>query len=215
MSDARCIAPAARANTRCPRAREPGSLFCRRHEQAPAAQRGGWLSAERRRRRIAASDEQPLDASNVAPRLWVGGRPPFERDLPEFDMLVLCARELQPPDTAFHGRVVRCPIPDDVLTNAELTRVIAASKAAAEALAAGQRVLVTCQAGRNRSALVASLALARVTTMGAEELIKLMRDRRTPSALSNAHFQQLLRALVGAGRELPQHIAGLKRPPRG
>lgn len=141
-----------------------------------------------------------MDASRVANRLWVGAEPPTDRDLPSFDVIVLCAEEIQPERMAFHGTVIRSPIPDGTLTNAELTRALLASKAVADALIAGRRVLVTCAQGINRSALVASLALARVTRMSARDLILTMRLRRHPQALFNPHFQEILQRLVGAGR---------------
>jgi hypothetical protein len=205
-----CIAPRwPGVYTRCPNQAAAGSLFCRRHEQAPAAQRGGWLSAERRRRKLAAGD---LDITNITPpseggrgragprrSLWVGAQPPFDRDLPEFDVLVLCARELQPDQVAFHGRLMRCPLPDSVLTTQELHQALLTAKAIAEALIARRRVLVTCAAGINRSPLVASLALARVTRMSADELVRVMRSRR-PRALYNPHFVEILQRFVNTGR---------------
>ncbi len=204
-----CIAPRAPGSpVPCPHPRAPGSLFCRRHERAPAGQRGGWISAERRRRVMAASSSEALDASNITPPspgskangprrdLWVGGRPPFDRDLPKFDVLVLCARELQPASLAFHGHVIRCPIPDDVLSSAEVRVVMGTARLVADSLIARRRILVTCSAGMNRSVLVASLALARITRLTADELIRIMRARRHPSALYNPHFQGLLRQFV-------------------
>lgn len=163
---------------------------------APAGQRGGWLSAERRRRRLAGHQEQRIDASNVATRLWVGSRPPFDRDLPDFDLLVLCAQELQPSELAFHGRVLRCPIPDGVLDHQELTQAVLTAKEVGDALVAGQRVLVTCSMGLNRSALVAALALARATKMTADAIIGQVRQRRSPQALFNTHFQDVIKRLV-------------------
>lgn len=145
---------------------------------------------------MAGGGEQTLDASNIAPRLWVGGRPPYDRDLPDFDMLVLCAEELQPPQLAFHGAVVRCPIPDGVLTNDHVRRVVIAARLVADSLVAGRRVLVTCAAGLNRSVLVASVALSMITARTADQLIRIMRQRRAPNALFNAHFQELLRQLA-------------------
>lgn len=143
-----------------------------------------------------------MDASNVATRLWVGAAPPFDRDLPDLDMLVLCAQEVQPTRVAFHGLVIRAPIPDSTLTNAELTRSLLASKAVADGLVRGQRVLVTCAQGRNRSALIACLALARLTRMSAEDLIQHIRARRHPEALSNPYFRHILQTLVGEGRQV-------------
>jgi len=206
-----CIAPAEpRARTACPLPAEPGSVFCRGHEQAPAAQRGGWLSAEIRRRKLMAAgmDTHDMDISNITPpspgsrpegalrSLWVGSRPPFDRDLPSFDVLVLCARELQPETLAFHGHVIRCPIPDDMLTSEQVGAVIRTARLVADCLVKRKRVLVTCSAGINRSALVAALALAYVTRLTADDLIAVMRARRNPNALFNPHFQGLIRQFV-------------------
>lgn len=138
--------------------------------------------------------------SNVAPRLWVGGRPSFDRDLPEFDLLALCAAEIQPERLAFHGRVIRCPIPDAELDTAQVTRVVSTARTLAQTLSRGQRLLVTCAAGLNRSALVAALTLGYVTRSSADQLIRLMRQRRSPNALHNQSFQALIRYLIGSGR---------------
>jgi protein-tyrosine phosphatase len=71
-------------------------------------------------------------------------------------------------------------------------------KAVATALASGRRVLVTCAAGLNRSALVASLGLGMVTRMSAGEIITLMRTKRSPLALHNKHFVDLIQRFAGA-----------------
>ncbi len=142
------------------------------------------------------SQDRPLDASNVATRLWVGSEPPFDIDLPDFDMMVLCAQEIQPPLVAFHGEIVRCPIPDSALDIRQITRAVLVAKAVGDALLSGKRVLVTCAAGLNRSALVAGLALARASRMTADEIVQRMRTRRDPKALFNTHFQDILRRLV-------------------
>lgn len=188
-----CIAP------RCAAPREPGSLFCRGHEAAPAAQRGGWLSAEKRRRALAASKETTLDASAIVRRpgwsLWVGGKPPLDREIP-FDTLVLCAREVQPERLGFSKQVIRVPLPDSSLSSYELRRALAGGQQVAAALAGRRRVLVTCYAGLNRSALVASLALGLVTRMEPDQIIELMRTRRSPDALHNPHFVEYIRKFV-------------------
>lgn len=159
-------------------------------------------------------DAPDMDMSCITPKnpgsrgdgplrsLWVGGKPPCDRDMPGFDMVVLCAREYQ-PEMTFKGRVIRCPIPDGPLSGLELRYAFASSKVIAKALAARQRILVTCAAGINRSVLVACLALARVTRLGADDLIRIMRVRRHPKALYNTHFQDILRRFVGAGRGAP------------
>src|SRR5262245_50473366 len=103
---------------------EPGSLFCRRHERAPAARRGGWISAEHRRRKLSSS-EDVIDAHNVATRLWVGGKPPFDRELPAFDVVALCAREIQPDRVSFGGLLLRCPVPADHISTGDVNRMLA------------------------------------------------------------------------------------------
>ncbi len=147
-----------------------------------------------------------MDASNIVKRLWVGSQPPFDRDLPEFDTLVLCAQEIQPDRLAFGRQVIRVPIPDAALTTDELRRALAGSRHVAVALTEGRRVLVTCRAGLNRSAFVASLALGVVTRMQPHEIVELMRERRAPAALHNPHFVEYITKFVGASR--------LKRPGR-
>lgn len=191
-----CIARADGAA--CDHAREPGSLFCRSHELAPAGRRGGWLSAERRRRRLA--PQAMLDATSVAAsssrsnRLWVGACPP-PADLPAFDLLILAAQEYQ-PDLPFHGRIIRCPIPNAPLSVHQISMAIVTAKEVTEAMARGRRTLVTCVTGLNRSALVAGLALGRLTRMSVDQIVDHMRRRRGAMALSNAYFVALLRSVI-------------------
>lgn len=192
-----CIAPG------CTSAREVGALFCAIHLRAPAGHRGGWISADLRRRRRGGSLDAPLDASNIARRLWVGSKPPFDRHLPDFDVLVLCAQEIQPERIAFRGQILRCPIDDAIPSSAEVARVLATAKTVAHDLASGKRVLVTCHMGWNRSALVASLALGLVTRLSADELVARMRAKRHPQALGNPAFVKLLQHYVGPGRGRP------------
>ena len=179
-------------------------MFCRTHLAAPAGKRGGWLSAYRRRRILGGGMDEPLDASNVAKRLWIGARPPFDRDLPQFDILVLCAEELQPERVAFHGIVVRCPLPDAQLDDFQTQRALVTGKKVAKALAEGRTVLVTCYMGRNRSALVAGLGLGLVTRMSGDTIVSLIRARRGEGALSNTHFVKMLRQYVPKRRPAPR-----------
>lgn len=181
----KCIAP------RCAVARELGALFCGKHLAAPSGTRGGWISAWRRAQ-ARANAPTPLDASNVAKRLWVGSVPPLDRDLPDFDVLVLCAKEVQPKTVPFQRQLYRVPIPDATLTQYETNLALIGGKRVAESLRRGRRVLVTCYAGRNRSALVASLGLGLVTRMTPAQIVALMRERRHPDALSNPHFVEII-----------------------
>jgi len=175
-----------------------GTPFCDEHAKAPATKRGGWLSAARRRAQVVR-----LDASNIAAKLWVGAKPSQWIDLPKVDMLVLCAAEYQPSLMAFHGDVIRCPLRDAELDSTELRRAIMAGQAVGKALARKRRVLVTCQLGRNRSALVAGLALGQISRMSGDQIVELIRARRvtgTGPVLSNASFVEILRHTIGAGR---------------
>ena len=53
-------------------------------------------------------------------------------------------------------------------------------------------VLVHCQAGLNRSGLITALALMHMGRT-ADEAIRLLRDRRSPTVLCNRSFEQALR----------------------
>lgn len=137
-----------------------------------------------------------LDASNITRRLWIGGQPPFDRDLPDFDVVVLCAQEIQPRGTPFHGRTIHCPLPDALLSHQELCTALMGGKRVAEELADGKRVLVTCAMGRNRSALVAGLGMARVYRLSAPQIMEIIRQRRHPDCLSNPYFVKVMNKFI-------------------
>lgn len=143
-----------------------------------------------------------LDASNIAPRLWMGGKPPFDRDLPRIDVLALCARELQPAQVAFHGHVLRCPLIDDHLDKTMISRALMTAHTVAQCLLQRKSVLVTCSQGRNRSGLIVGLALGYITRMTADQLVDLIRTRRRISGvLSNEAFVEYLRRYVDGKRK--------------
>lgn len=180
----KCAAPS------CEWAAQSGP-FCEVHARAPATQRGGWLSQANRK---------PYDATPIAPRLWIGSKPPIDRDLKNVDVVVLCAAEFQPERMAFHGAIWRCPIPDDVLEPPELRAVLKTSVAVAKSIVDGRRVLVTCQQGRNRSALVIAFALHQLTTMSGMQIVEHIRKHRQMNSLSNTWFVDKIKEIVGDGR---------------
>ncbi len=142
-----------------------------------------------------------LDASNIAPRLWMGSKPPFDRDLPKVDMLVLAARELQPASAAFHGQIYRCPLIDDHLELDSIARALQCAHTVAKFLLQKKTVLVTCSQGRNRSGLITGLALGYITRMKADEIVDLIRARRkTSGVLSNEAFVGYLRKYIDPKR---------------
>lgn len=173
-------------------------MFCATCIKAPPGKRGGWISAYKRRQR-AAGAETPIDASNIVRRLWIGAKPPADRPLPTFDVIVLCAEEYQP--LMPHAReVLRVPLADAPLDSIGLERARLGAREVAQRLTSGKTVLVTCYAGRNRSSLVAGLGLGLVTRMSAEQIVQLVRARRRPDCFTNAYFRAYLKAIIGGGR---------------
>ena len=59
----------------------------------------------------------------------------------------------------------------------------------------GKSVLVHCQAGLNRSSLVATRALMLDLNMSADDAIKLVREKRSEACLCNPSFEEYLRSL--------------------
>lgn len=150
---------------------------------------------------MATGGERALDASNIAPRLWMGAEPPFDLDLPKVDVLVLCAQELQPARLAFHGTVLRCPLIDDYLEQSDIARALMTAHRVATLLVQNLRVLVTCAQGKNRSGLITGFALGHVTRMSADQIIELIKKRRNVSGvLSNQAFVGYLQKYVGDRR---------------
>lgn len=140
-----------------------------------------------------------IDAHRVSERLWMGSRPmlPQAGTLKQcgFDVLVLCAQEVQPSSRHFPGvRVIRAPLDDSEVTNDVKRTAGAAAHEVAAALLLGDRVLVTCNQGRNRSGLVTALSLVLVSELdGAHAAAQVQASR--PRALVNPHFVRWLREI--------------------
>lgn len=108
----------------------------------------------------------------------------------EFDLVIsLYTRDGHgPADSTLH---VFHRLPDGPLKQDALADVRVLADWATEAVRAGQRVLCRCQAGLNRSSLVAAFTLLRLGHKP-DEAIDLIRRRRSPQALFNYHFQQYI-----------------------
>jgi hypothetical protein len=155
-----------------------------------------------------------LDVSRVLPGLYIGSKPMPGPHLCRagFDALVLCAEEIQPPSALFPGvLVIHAGIRDDCdLSRSERLLALRAATEVARLVRRGQRVLVTCQQGRNRSGLVTAAAVHMLTGVsGRRAASHVQRRRQTPlgPALSNPCFVELLRRLprnapAGASRLL-------------
>ena len=114
-----------------------------------------------------------------------------------FDVVVLCAEELQSRVQAPEGKAlfkipldddIYRPIPDDV---GEVLHDAAARLTTY--CAGGQSVLTTCAEGRNRSGVMTALILMYGYGMDAGTAIKLIRKKRPKGCLGNPMFEQFLR----------------------
>lgn len=135
-----------------------------------------------------------MNANKVKGLLWVGGKfSPLLR-LRGFDMVVLCANELQYRLPNFKGKVIHAGFDDSPdFTRQEKRVAYEAGQRVAYALSRGQKVLVTCHMGWNRSGLVAGLALKKVTDYSPHQIIHLIRKARGPDAMSNPVFVRFLK----------------------
>ena len=136
----------------------------------------------------------PIDAHRIAPKLWVGSAPGAAHCAP-FDVIVLCAVEYQP---SLPCRTIHAPFDDTAHPSSEdLRTALDAAKAVNVQRARGRRVLVSCIQGRNRSALVAAIALMLAEGLSAQQAISAVRaQRKLPSGelvLANPAFVAFLK----------------------
>jgi len=136
-----------------------------------------------------------LDANEVRPDLWVGAAPADVSLIGGFDLVGVCCR---PPSTwPERGDWVRLSFTDDIQPPSESERTtIALAAEIAQAYGRGHRVLVLCREGKNRSGLVAALAIAAVERCGGNRAMEIVQAARA-GALYNWHFQQMLLAIEG------------------
>jgi len=141
---------------------------------------------------------QPLDVSRVASKLYIGSAPPVGPELSQagFDTVLLCAKEYQPRSRDLpQVLVVHCGIDDSLHpTMAEVDTALEASRIAADRVMRGDRVLISCWLGKNRSGLVMALTLVRVYGLSGREAIEAVRAAR-PGALFNPAFVALVEEL--------------------
>jgi protein-tyrosine phosphatase len=148
---------------------------------------------------------QKMNADQVAPNLWVGGLPTdFESVDKNFDALVLAAKQHQDffPVHKFPGTyVLHVPLDDAKPSREEKVMALQAGLKVYELNKEGKKVLVTCAAGVNRSAMIAAMAMI-IGGVSADEAIKRIRKRRHPVSgampLFNTHFVKLLQDVDAA-----------------
>ncbi len=143
--------------------------------------------------------------SEIKPGLWVGGtgssdeifsRRPIDAE-PEitkkqFDTVITMYAWARPVD--WFVKEIRFGIYDADMSDFEVRALQDLVKIAHSDWREGQKVLVRCQAGINRSSLVAALVLIR-DGMKAEEAIALLREKRAGGVLRNSYFEEWLLAI--------------------
>jgi protein tyrosine/serine phosphatase len=138
-----------------------------------------------------------LDANEIYPGLWQGSIPPQGSALAKlgFQGLVLCAKEHQPAPVRFTDiQVIHAPNDDDfsrLPTREELEIALQSAKRVVAMLSEGQKVLVTCRMGKNRSGLVSALTLHLLTRQSGSVCIQRVQSRRK-GALRNPGFNYCL-----------------------
>lgn len=139
--------------------------------------------------------------SEIVPGLWQGGVPwpGAEAANAGFDMIVFAAREWQPMPFMYPDvQIVKVPLDDDYDRAMPRLQALAAMRVAAmvaKAVRSGQKVLVTCFAGRNRSGLIVALAVMELCGVDGVQAARVVRERRqTPMgpALANPQFRAML-----------------------
>jgi protein-tyrosine phosphatase len=134
-----------------------------------------------------------LEYTQIHNNLFQGSCPTIGDDVRDagFDVLVLCAEEIQDSESYNVDYVIKAPgadtlhllyVPDEAVMNW--------TTAAAEVvghLKAGRKVLVTCQAGLNRSGFVTAVALHKLTGWDGAKCVQHVQHTRQ-GALFNKSF---------------------------
>lgn len=137
-----------------------------------------------------------IDANRLVERLWIGSAPDADKDLGAcgFDTVVLCAEEYQPRGAFGSARVLHAGF-DDAQMDARTAHVaMRAAEEVARRWRRGERVLVTCMAGRNRSGLVSALALCLIGGVSGKQALRHVQMMR-PTSLANPDFAKFLTTL--------------------
>ena len=143
---------------------------------------------------------QPPLFSEIVPNLFMGGTDDLDvihyaqnsyakrKDLP-FDAIVTMYAWARPADWSVQE--FRYGVPDASINEIDLSRLREAVDFGYNRWQSGDRVLIRCQAGLNRSGLVTALILIR-SGITAEEVIKMIREKRDEYALYNEEYVAFL-----------------------
>jgi protein-tyrosine phosphatase len=143
------------------------------------------------------------DFDRIEDSLYMGSKPDPNLNYKElgFDVMVFCAKEHQPNGETFPGMtVVRIPLDDpesftDVDLKSAMAKALQGAQIVRSKLDEGQRVLVTCMQGRNRSGVVSALTLWLNKRRPGWYCVERVRQRRRSNlgpVLSNAGYTSAL-----------------------
>lgn len=128
-----------------------------------------------------------------------------------YALVVFAAKEVRPPELAFHDKVSKrgvrmqyVPLLDQYdLSQEERFALSVNVPLIAAAYRRGQRVMITCNKGINRSAFVAALVLEAVHGYGGGEALRVVRSRRVRGKpLENPYYATVLEQRAPRGRQL-------------
>ena len=141
------------------------------------------------------TDQLPRDLySEIWPGLYMGGthdddvvfkgqKDNFHKN--NFDCVITMYAWAQPCD--WDVQELRYGIPDSEIKDIELSKLIEIAEWGHKKWLSGERVLIRCQAGLNRSGLITALILL-LEGMSPEQAIAQIRHKRSPVALFNKAY---------------------------
>lgn len=124
-------------------------------------------------------------------KLAQGSAPPENASLP-FDVIVLAATEYQHPSLPGY-EVILAPLTDHgpPPTSTERAIIYETAQLVARRIRSGKSVLVTCWQGRNRSGVIAGLALVE---LGMPPGMVVQQIRRLRDGLKNPYFREIVQS---------------------
>jgi hypothetical protein len=129
--------------------------------------------------------------SEIAPGLWMGGSPELGEPTSELPFDAVVTLYAFAPPASWLVEELRYGFFDGPMDLVDVPRVLRTSAWAYERWQAGDRVLIRCQAGLNRSGLVTALVLM-AGGLSAAHAIDVIRERRSSYALCNRSFEAWL-----------------------
>lgn len=137
-----------------------------------------------------------IDATRIVHNLWQGSFPAAGGELAGegFKVAVFCAQEFQPRRADYPGLdlLLRCGFDDADRppTLDEVDKIERAAKDAVRLAISGNKVLISCAAGRNRSGVVMARALTLIGFPARQAIVRVQTLRK--DALTNQHFVRWL-----------------------